>query len=451
MVCGAASCKKQIDLRPTDTIDDTKAFQTVADLEKGLIGVYSSFGGAQFNGVYFTSLIADESKLSNENRGQGQFTFKWQYASGIAEHNADYQTYYRAIDRANRILVIMDRINTASAEEVSLKNKVRAELLALRGMSHFELLRRFMSAGYDPASMGVPLMLESNLTGKPARNSVAEVIAQVESDLNAARQAGEVPSAVPTGLRLGKAAIASYQARVAQLKRDWNAAITFSTDAITLSATTLATRAQYAGIWSDVQNTEVLLRFRNNYALQSLFRDTNGDVFFEPSDKLKSQYNRTTDVRYNTFFGTGSGDTSIIVKFPGSALQGPQNNDVKAIRLSELYLLRAEAYAETNQLVLAAADINALRTNRISGYTNISFNSKDEAITAILNERYKELPYEAIRFFDLKRRSLGISRNSTDVQSSIWQQMAANSHLFAMPIPQDEIFANPNTVQNPGY
>ncbi len=446
-----ASCKKQIDLRPTDSIDDTKAFQTVADLEKGLIGVYSSFGSGLANGIYFSSLIADETKLSTENLGQGQFTFKWQFSASAGEHNADYQIFYRAIDRANRILEIMDRITPANATETSLKNKVRAELLAFRGMAHYELLWRFMPGGFDANAMGVPIMLSPNLNGKPARNKVGEVVQQIDKDLLEARSSGSLPNAVSDGLRLSMAAVAAYQARVALLKRDWNGALGFSTEAITLSGLSITTRTQYSGIWMDNAPSEIVLRFRNNYGIKGLFRDASGTVFFEPSDKLKSQFHRINDIRFSSFFGSASGDTSIIVKYPGSVLQGPENNDIKAIRISEMYLIRAEANAELNQLSNAANDINLLRSNRISGYVNVGFGTKDEAIAAVLNERFKELAYEGFRFLDLKRRGLPIMRNASDVQSVNWLTLPANDYKFALPIPQDEIFANPNTLQNAGY
>ena len=448
------SCKKELEIRPSDSIDDVKAFQSVADLEKGLFGVYSSYGGGLFNGIYIGSILADEVKISNENRGQGQFTFKWQFTAGGGEHNGDYTTFYRAIDRAHRVLAAMEQVTPANAAEATLKSRIQAELTALRGMSLYQLLIRFMPDGYNSTALGVPVLLESNLTGQPSRNTVAEVVSQIEADLTSARNSSDLPGSVVDGLRISKAAVAGYQARLALLKRDWANAITFATDAITLSGAALATIAQYPAIWSDAVNTEVILRFRNNYSITTLWRDTNGDVFFEPSDKLKAQYNRVTDIRYSTFFGSvttgGQNDTSTVKKYPGSSL-GPQFNDIKDLRVSEMYLIRAEANAELNNLVNAANDVNAIRSNRITGYTNVTFATKDEAITAIITERFKELPYEGFRFFDLKRRSLPVSRFASDVQSPNWQNLAASNFRFALPIPQTEIFANPNTVQNPGY
>jgi hypothetical protein len=116
-----------------------------------------------------------------------------------------------------------------------------------------------------------------------------------------------------------------------------------------------------------------------------------------------------------------------------------------------MYLIRAEAYAEKSQLTNAANDINALRNERIMGYSPVAFASKDIAISEILDERFKELCYEGFRFFDLKRRNLGINRNASDSRNANWQNLAANSYLFALPIPQPEFSGNSNMEQNPGY
>jgi hypothetical protein len=40
---------------------------------------------------------------------------------------------------------------------------------------------------------------------------------------------------------------------------------------------------------------------------------------------------------------------------------------------------------------------------------------------------------------------------ASDVASPNWQNLASSDYHFALPIPQHEIFANPNAVQNTGY
>jgi starch-binding outer membrane protein, SusD/RagB family len=125
--------------------------------------------------------------------------------------------------------------------------------------------------------------------------------------------------------------------------------------------------------------------------------------------------------------------------------------DLKAIRTAEMYLIRAEARAELNDLAGAAADINALRTQRIVPYSPISYADKATAIADIILERYKELAFEGFRFWDLKRRGLDVQRNASDVDSPLWQTLPAGNFRFTFPIPNDEMLANESMIQNPGY
>lgn len=448
ILLAVTSCNKQLDLTPSDVIDASKAFTSVTDLEQALLGVYSS--NNQTNKTYIGSILADEVKISNENRGQGQGQFKFQYSSAGGEHNADFSLYYVMLDRLHRVLGAVDNVKTNNDNETVRKNKVRAELLGLRGVAYYELLIRFMPSGFDPEALGVPLILESNVSAKPPRSKVKEVVAQIESDLSLAKAESTIQDGPTDVLHLSKAAIAAYQARLALLKKDYAAAITYANDAIALSGKSLAPRNSFATYWSDDNETETIWKYRNSATPQLLWRDANGDVFFEPSDKLKNQFNRATDIRFSTFFGSASGDTSIVTKYPGST-KGPQINDLKIIRVSEMYLLRSEAYAENNQLTLAANDLNMVRSARITGYTAQTFTTKAEAVDAIINERFKELCFEGNRFFDLKRKGLAVNRLATDVQSLNWQNLPANNFRFALPIPSFEILANPNDVQNTGY
>jgi hypothetical protein len=354
------------------------------------------------------------------------------------------------LDRIHRVLAAAPGITPVDAAQSIKKARIMAELQGLNGIAYFESLINVMPPGYNPAALGLAIVNESCLTCTPARNTVGEVIAEIEKDLAAAKADVNIPSAPTDPLRLSKSAIAAYQARVALLKKDWTAAVSFAAEAILLSGKTLATGSNFTDYWFDANESESILKYRNQTQPALLWRDSNGDVFFEPSIQLKNLFNRTSDIRYSTYFTSNGSDTSIVDKYKGSSF-GASVNDLKLIRLSEMYLIRAEANAENNQLTQAAADINALRTARITGYVNEVFATKADAITAVLNERSKELCFEGFRFYDLKRRSLPVNRLAADVQSSAWQNLAADNYKFTLPIPQDAIDANSNTVQNPNY
>ena len=77
--------------------------------------------------------------------------------------------------------------------------------------------------------------------------------------------------------------------------------------------------------------------------------------------------------------------------------------------------------------------------------------TKDVLIDAIMNERFKELPFEGHRFWDAKRRNLPINRLAADARTAASTTLPAGNFRFILPIPNSEILANPKIQQNPGY
>jgi hypothetical protein len=115
-----------------------------------------------------------------------------------------------------------------------------------------------------------------------------------------------------------------------------------------------------------------------------------------------------------------------------------------------MYLIRAEARAESTGD--GAADLNALRAARITGYSNAIFVDKPALIDAIYTERFKELAFEAHRFYDLRRRNLPIERLAIDAQNASGAvTLLPTRAQYALPIPSTEVLINKNTVQNPNY
>jgi len=450
------SCEKRIDLLPTDSINEANAFQTVTDLEQGLYAAYGSWSGE--NTMYINAIVADETKISNENRGQGQFEFKWQYVPAQGgSASGGWSSFYYTIGLVNKELAAIDNVKPANAAETDLKERIRAELLAIRGIAHFEILYRF-SGRYNPSASGIPYTTKSDIGARPARQPQSEVLKGIESDLAAAKAIAALPTApAVTGtagtIRLSKATIAGFQARVALYKGDWTNAAALATEAITTSGKTLATGAAFSAIWTDDSEAEVMLKLRRTgTGVGTLWQDNNGDVFFEPSDKLKSFFNRTTDSRFSAYFliQPTAQDTCLVRKF-FSSTRGPKIVDVKVMRVAEMYLIRAEARAELGDLTGSVADYNLLRSNRITPYSNAIFPSKTDAINAIYAERARELCFEGFRYFDHLRRGIDITRPASDVQSSAWQNLPATDFRMLFPIPQASMLSNPNMVQNPGY
>src|SRR5690606_30424873 len=119
---------------------------------------------------------------------------------------------------------------------------------------------------------------------------------------------------------------------------------------------------------------------------------------------------------------------------------------------SEMYLIRAEAKAELGDLEAAARDLKVLHARTLQvdiSEISLEVASKEELLDLILIERAKELSFEGHRLFDLVRTGRNLERDPS-VNSSV-KFIAYPSPLFILPIPESEINANPNIIQNPEY
>lgn len=449
-----SSCKKDLDLTPTDSVDETKAFLTVEDCQKGLNAAYARY--TRWATVYAAALASDEVKFGPDNGGSGQFTYRLQFGTDGTTGSdviVPFANLYTLIDQVNRVLPNVDIVEAENPGDDAQRPLIKGQLLALRALGHFELLQCY-SKRYDPADpLGVPVMLKSDLLGKPARNTVAEVLAQVEADLATAK--GLVADASVSNyntLEFNKISVTAVEARVALHKGEWQKAVDYATTVINSNVRPLVSGDAYRGIWTDQNANETLLRLRyeNSTFNGAIWTSTGGNVILSPSDKLTNSFSMD-DIRKDAFIGNLAGKRTVNKFFVSS--RGGRVVDAKPIRTAEMYLIRAEAYARlaSPNIAAGAADLNLLRSNRITGYSNQTFGSATELINAVLEERFKELCFEGFRFFDLKRLGLPLQRSASDVDSPNWQTLPADNFRFTFPIPQDEILANPNMVPNPGY
>jgi hypothetical protein len=327
-------------------------------------------------------------------------------------------------------------------------------LLALRAYLHFELLRAYASS-YQTGALGVPYM-ETSTISYPARDKFETVITKAKADLIAAKAL--IPTTFTDKTRITKTAVSAIQARVALYEKNWADAITYSSEVIT--AAPLATKAQFPGLWTDANDSEVIWKLKRVGTTDSrvgdfYFRQTGGIVLYAPSFKLIATFDQVNDLRYPAYIKfdatrTGTKSQYLVNKFIGGTSTAPGLTDIKMFRTGEMYLIRAEAKAESTGD--AAADINALRTLRINNYVNATFADKQALIDAVYTERFKELAFEGHRFFDLKRRNLNIQRLASDaVNASGAILLTPAQAQYALPLPALEISVNKNTVQNPLY
>ncbi|RZK52985.1 MAG: RagB/SusD family nutrient uptake outer membrane protein, partial [Pedobacter sp.] len=185
------------------------------------------------------------------------------------------------------------------------------------------------------------------------------------------------------------------------------------------------------------------------------FRQDGGIVLYAPSFELIATFDQVNDLRYPAYIKFDGAKVAPksqyqVNKFIGGTASAPGLVDIKMFRTGEMYLIRAEAKAESTGD--ATADINALRTLRINNYMNTAFADKQALIDAVYAERFKELAFEGHRFFDLKRRNLSVTRIPADAANASGAVTLTSAQAqYSFPLPALEISVNKNTKQNPNY
>ena len=458
-ICGVAlitllsSCKDEfLDKVPYDAIPFDDALLTEDDMQAALNGVYSNMLGSGLYGrtvPIMGDLLADNVYISSANTGR-YIPFNT-YA--IFDDNGDvdgvWSSAYYAILNANQVI-------SADLPANANVNQMRGEAYAARGMMYFDLVRIFAKPynSDNINSAGVPIVLTYQPEIKPARNTVGEVYAQAVSDLTTAIS---LMTEEKNSEYISKYVAVGLLAKVYQYMGDWENAKTQSLDLINNGGYSLVDSADFVSFWADPgpsELSETLFELRMDIAVNNGFNSLAAmydDAVYGDALVDSNFYNSYSDadVRKQLMFEAElSGEPIVRVnKYPNSS-NTSDYDDIKIIRLAEVYLILAEAYYHLGDEGNALTYLNAIAQQRepsFEGYTS----SGETLLNDITNERRKELAFEGNRVFDLNRLGMDINRGPQFPSDALFIPISDYRRL--MPIPLYEINANPTMVQNPGY
>lgn len=456
------SCEDQLSVERFDAIETENALQQPSDFTNAIRGVYSRFRETTYWGGWYQitpDLLADNLILCSEGRNSKQSLHYWTYGGNLTWSGLWDNGYIVAL-RANAILENIDAL-----EDGAFKTNIMGEALALRAIAHFDMARVYIKfpqhAGAE--DMGIPYMTSTDPLQKPSRPGVQETWSNIENDLVDA--VAMINGDNGTG-RLNKASVQGILSRLYLYTNQFDKAATSATAAIDGGAE-VGTMENFPMIWTDETNEgvtfKVLILDADNIAIGVEYSQTGATGVrseYVADYALYTMYS-DDDVRKATYFSTSEFAGKLfnhIAKYFGRPTGDANVTDAKLLRGAEVYLNRAEAYANSGNDAAALADLDALRSQRYANFT--SGNETGQALKdAIALERRLELAFEGHRFFDLKRKGLGITRSNFGDEADgggvklppSALEMPAGDNRFQMPIPQDEINANNNMVQNPGY
>ena len=399
-----------------------------------------------------------KNPLSIPGSGRYRQDTQWNYTESSTSPLWTYAYY--TISWCNNIINNLATTDKGSATDQDLNN-LKAEALFMRALCHFDLVITYCQpykAGRD--NLGVPVVLVTE-NGQPSRNKVGEVFDQVVKDLleaespisdNFKRSGVDDNAAVAS-----KPAIQALLSRVYLYMENWQGAADYATKVINSGKYKLASGADYINMFSAAtapEGGEIIFEVygskKNSYWDNSGWQhmpyitswgngnDGSGDVC--ATADLVNLY-EAGDIRLNLF--AKNENDNLILKYKGKEGSVPRETNVPILRLSEMYLNRAEAILNGASISGASArgDLEAIASKR---------GATVPATINVLEERRKELMFEGHIVYDLARTETALVR--VDFDGTVNQNIpAAPDYRWAMPIPKREMDANPNMEQNPGY
>lgn len=491
LLLGLGACDDFLTEIPETAVPEEEAMTDLESAEQIVVGIYSCFKNSSlYSGalIQASDIQADLVYASIGYTNQYGSFYRWETTPNESVLLSVYAGLYQIIARCNFFMDNVELVRSTlrtEADKATL-NKYEGDVRFMRALAYSDLIRTFCES-YEPATasqkMGVPLYLHyregNGSTVKKPRATLEESYAQVLSDL---KKADELVTRVGSDAAfITEGAVDALFARVYLHMKNWEKAIEYATNVIDAKSgsykvysladvnsyvsTASGVMNEYAAMWTYDSADEIIWKISFSTtdmggSLGTLYMGITGGMYnpnYVPAKWLINAYDNY-DMRYTTFFKlvtTMQGvETEVAVKFPGNPnIDGSAGNFYvnmpKVLRLSETYLIRAEAYTMMKETNKANNDLTALRKARYQGY-GVATHGQDQLLEEIQEERAKELFLEGFRLHDLKRWGKGFERQpqSGTITGERYTSLKINGtdKKFVWLIPQHEITASQGLV-----
>lgn len=478
----STSCSDFLEVSSSDELPREEVVTNIKEARAALNGVFTTLIQNEYYGCDFVTYGDvrgdDMGTTESGDRTASQYTFG--HTTSLTSTNAGsfWQYGYALLGRCNSLL---ERINegavqVASDEEKAELDEIKAQALAMRALLHFDLVRVY-GEPYLKNKEAEGVIKSDRIIKKEEqlpRISVADTYDFIVSDLKAAIGEPEAPvlSKDKKNGYINLWAAKSLLAKVYLYMGKYHESFDLAEDVINSGVYNLIPGIDYVRSWgeaftseaifelytSDVENADResigFVSSPNGYAAISATQALIDLLNEDPRDYRLGLLERVVEEK------TGEIKT-FIKKYPGREGNLYVNNP-HIIRLSEIYLIAAEAGAYVSGAdAKARGYLDALREMRVDNPTPTPETVSGEALVDLVKkERRKELFGEGHRFFDIIRdlgtKTVGrIGTPTYPLTNPIYvQEISWNneySYLLILPIPSAETDNNTLLKQNEGY
>lgn len=496
----ASSC--ELNIIPTDALTGTQVKNTSDGLISLVNGGYAQFkdipSGESSNNWYLrqyfqlSDFASDDIACGYKTEDDLINSFRYNdRASEKSNINSFWEVSYKIIYGANVAIQMADEKGSDP-----LSDQLKGECYFLRAFATHCLVRLF-ARPYSTAGSALPgvILRESSSDGDPKpRATLAETYDYIISSL---KTASSLMSSEPPEARNSRVFASKYTAwallsRVYLYKGDYENTIAYADSVINSGVFSLETADAFPGYFANAKNEPetiwcipfLAVDDKKEAAVASMiYNGANcwGEEGASPSILDAMGFGTSMmdiDVRWKYINTSEPGfkngiNIYYISKFSGQD-GSPTLSSPVMLRLSEVYLNRAEACAKLGRTDEAIADINEIRSNRMivpegGNPEDYLYEAVRDGITDsnildfVLKERRIELAFEGHRIFDILRNSQDLVRNYWGYHLDTYNGIPAGSQpglttsgvvihagdpSTVYPIPSSEISTNKLCVSN---
>ncbi|MBX2942703.1 MAG: RagB/SusD family nutrient uptake outer membrane protein [Cyclobacteriaceae bacterium] len=447
-------CDSFLDIAPPKTeLASATVFTNNSTANAAITSIYarmSTVNGTPFSNLpWLTGLSADEFTNYATNLNVVAF-----YSNSLTPVNPNMATYfwtpyYNIIYQVNSIMEGLEKSSGVSDE---VKKQIKGEALFVRAFYHFYLTNLF---GDIPIITSTDYKANATLS----RALQVDVYRQIVTDLTDAKAllnplyiGADALTESTDRVRPNLATAQSLLARVYLYTNQYEKAEAESTQVITNqlyslpnNLSTIFLKGSIEAIWQTQPVPNMTTTFADKFVLTgNPSTGLNRSITLSPS--LLSLF-ETDDLRVSQYMGTRTYQGSTIRFVRKHKVTSANSSEENMImRLSEQYLIRAEARIQLQMIEEGIEDLNTLR--RRANVEEYDYQTVSDPLLLVEQERQRELFAEGHRWFDLRRtnRIDLVMATIAPTKGGVWSE-----HSTLYPIPETERTNNAQLSQNKNY
>lgn len=459
LAIGFSSCDDWLEVKPSSGIVQDSYWQTKEQVQQVLNASYKQLAVNNYRLFWQGELRGDLVDFTSTNGGEvGIKSGRLFPNNGLTQ----WGYFYSGINYANLVLkyapLVLDIDPTFKETQLSIYTK---EALFLRSLNYFYLVRSYKDVPY----IVEPYDVEREFY--VAKSDGDSILYQVKEDLKAAIEA-EIPNYSSHLENVTRASTDAYYMLIADICLwlfEYEEALVYLNKIEEDNRFLLLESAWFENFYPGESKESIFELFlMEGEVSNAIYNET-----YAPSEYAEELF--MTDGVANGTRESYSINRNLIWKYIGmnDETLRPSEEDASCnfiiYRMAEVYLMRAEAYAQLGQFSDALDNVNYIRS-RAGAIEYTASDIPTDKISyedMILEERAVEFAFEGKRWFDLLRlgRRDNYSRSS-ELVSRLLEYVSVNDrplytlkfndpNSWYLPIYQNELTLNPELVQNPYY